>query len=383
MTEKTWAQTVSDLGSQNKAAKALGVSRSTVQRRIKAEAAGLPAGLPMCYPTFELEKERTGSIIPLDHFSKATSTLYNKGEPTLQWVKTEFNKDAFDSCLAVMREEFAASLPREIPSVTPPVTTNDDLMTAYILTDFHLGMLAWGEESGADWDIKIAEKLLVNYFTHAASVSPDAKVGVLANIGDLLHWDSMEAVTPTSRHIVDADTRYQKLIRVAIRACRIAVRIMLEKHDAVHVIHASGNHDLTGAAWLRECFNGFFEDDPRVTVDIRPDPYYMIEHGKTSVFFHHGHRRKVANIDSVFAGKFREVFGRTKYSYGHIGHLHNSQRVETNLMIVEQHPTLAAPDAYAASGGWLSKRSASAITYSKKYGEVSRIMVVPEMFSDI
>jgi len=48
-------------------------------------------------------------------------------------------------------------------------------------------------------------------------------------------------------------------------------------------------------------------------------------------------------------------------------------------MIVEQHRTLAANDAYASRGGWLSGRSASVITYSKKFGEVSRLTISPEM----
>lgn len=379
MTENTWAKAVSDFGSQTKAASALGVARSTIQRRLKRETLGLPVGAP----TYARQKSEPGVVIPEGYVTKGTSTLYDEhGNAKLQWVKTKIDPDAMSDCLSVMREEFARDIPRYKPSYRAPTSKHDDLMTAYILTDFHLGMLAWHEETGSDWNIHIAEKLLIDYFTHAVSVAPSSRKGVLANIGDLLHWDSMEAVTPSSRHVVDGDTRYQKLIRVAIRACKIAVRIMLEKHDEVHVIHATGNHDTSGAAWLRECFHGFYEDDPRVTVEVRPDPYYMIEHGKTSVFFHHGHRRNIANIDSVFAGKFREVFGRTKYSYGHIGHLHNSHRIETNLMIVERHPTLASPDAYAAGGGWLSSRSASAITYSKKYGEISRIMVTPEMFSE-
>jgi hypothetical protein len=49
-------------------------------------------------------------------------------------------------------------------------------------------------------------------------------------------------------------------------------------------------------------------------------------------------------------------------------------------MTVIQHPTLAARDAYAARGGWLSERSATAITYHDKFGQVARNTVVPEMF---
>jgi len=48
-------------------------------------------------------------------------------------------------------------------------------------------------------------------------------------------------------------------------------------------------------------------------------------------------------------------------------------------MYVERHETLAAPDAYAAGGGWLSGRSAKVITYSRRYGEVARSTLRPEM----
>src|SRR5690606_32185024 len=79
------------------------------------------------------------------------------------------------------------------------------------------------------------------------------------------------------------------------------------------------------------------------------------------------------------AGKFRELFGRSKYAYAHIGHRHSDEGRKTGLMYIEQHETLAAPDAYAAGGGWLSGRSAKVITYSKAYGEVGRITLRPEM----
>ena len=81
------------------------------------------------------------------------------------------------------------------------------------------------------------------------------------------------------------------------------------------------------------------------------------------------------------SAKFREIWGNTKFSYAHMGHFHHVDRKEKTLMIVEQHPTLAAADAYASRGGYLSMRSASVITYRKQHGEVGRITLTPEMVS--
>lgn len=307
---------------------------------------------------------------------KGTTTLTDlrSGERVLQWVKTDEDKAQQDALMRAAIAAMSERIPREKPRAAPK-HTHGDLANVYVLTDYHLGMLAWGEETGADWDTAIAEQMMVDWFSAAIAQSPDAELGIFAQLGDFLHWDGMDAVTPASKHLLDADTRFQKIVRVAIRVIRRVLGLLLAKHQRVHVIMAEGNHDPASSIWLREWLAAAFEHEPRVTVDVSPDPYYCVEHGATALFFHHGHKRKPANVDAVFAAKFREVFGRTKHAYAHLGHLHHVDQKETNLMIVEQHQTLAAPDAYASRGGWLSGRSAQVITYSKRFGEVGRVRV--------
>jgi hypothetical protein len=57
------------------------------------------------------------------------------------------------------------------------------------------------------------------------------------------------------------------------------------------------------------------------------------------------------DVDSTWVGRFREIYGRTKFAYGHTGHLHSDELISTNLMKVERHETLAAPRTYEANGG--------------------------------
>jgi hypothetical protein len=142
---------------------------------------------------------------------------------------------------------------------------------------------------------------------------------------------------------------------------------------------ADANHDPVSQIWLREWFAVMYENEPRVTVDKSPNPFNAYEFGKVALFFHHGHKRKVNNVSEVFASQFREMFGRTKYAYAHMGHLHHIDVKENNLMVVEQHRTLAPADAYSARGGWLSGRDARVITYDKRFGEVSRLTINSDM----
>lgn len=259
--------------------------------------------------------------------------------------------------------------------------TISDLLNCYVITDYHIGMLSWHEESGINWNTEISEDFLERWFSQAIKQAPDAHTAIFSEIGDWLHSDGLDAVTPTSGHPLDSDSRFQKMVRISIRLSRKIITMLLEKHQHVHVVMAEGNHNLAGSVWMREMFDELYRDEPRVTVDISADPYYCYEWGLTSLFWHHGHKRKPANIDHVFAAKFREVFGRTKYSYAHMGHMHHIDMKETSLMVVEQHRTLAAPDAHASRGGYCSNRSAPVITYHKEYGEVGRQIISPEMIS--
>lgn len=327
--------------------------------------------------------EHTRAGQPDGYAIKGTSSLVDyrndpEGETILQWVKTDRDRERQ---LELMREAITAmcdDIPR-LPAIKSPKMTNSNLLNLYVVTDYHFGMLSWAEETGEDWDVSIAESLLIKWFEAAIASSPDSETGVLCNLGDMVHFDGMEAITPTGHNLLDSDTRFSKIVRIVIRCLRRVVDMLLHKHKKLIIIMAEGNHDLASSVWLREMFAAMYEREGRVTVDTSPDPYYCIEHGQTSLFFHHGHKRKPASIDDVFVAKFREVFGRTKFSYAHMGHMHHVWQKETNLMIVEQHRTLAAKDAYASRGGWLSGREASCITYHKDYGQTGRVTITPDM----
>jgi hypothetical protein len=311
---------------------------------------------------------------------RGTSTLTDirTGETVMQWVKTTADEAQREAAMRATIAALAESI-KPVKAQRAPARTIDDLANLYVVTDYHMGMLAWPEETGDDWNLSIAENMLVDWFGAAIAQSPDAELGIFCQLGDFLHFDGLDAVTPASKHLLDADTRFQKIVRVAIRAIRRVIGMLLAKHARVIVIMAEGNHDTASSIWLRELLAALYADEPRITVDVNPDPYYCVEHGKTALFFHHGHKHRMAGIDAVFAAKFREVFGRTKFAFAHMGHLHHIDVKETSLMVVEQHRTLAAKDAYASRGGWMSDRDAQVITYSKEWGKVGSVVVSARM----
>jgi hypothetical protein len=318
--------------------------------------------------------------VPDPFVVRGTSTLYDKdGNAKLQWVKSRLDDEKYKVLVTSVLEGLKDEIPRAVIENENFHLTNDDLLNCYVITDYHMGMLSWHQETGADWDLAKAETLVVKWFKQAIAHSPDAATAVFAQLSDFLHFDGMDAVTPASKHLLDVDTRFAKVVRSAIRVLRQIISMLLQKHDHVHIIMADANHDPVSQIWLREWFAVFYEEEPRISVDTSPNPYNAYEFGKTALYFHHGHKRKITNLSEVFAAQFREMFGRTKHAYAHTGHLHHVDVKENNLMIVEQHRTLAPADAYAARGGWLSGRDAKVISYHKEYGEVSRLTINSDM----
>jgi hypothetical protein len=256
--------------------------------------------------------------------------------------------------------------------------TDKDLLSLITITDFHLGMYAWEAETGDDWDVNISKRVFLNAIADMIEAAPKAHTGFLCQLGDFLHFDGITAITPMSGHILDADTRYSKLVELTIEIMTQAVQMMLKKFGKVVVVQAEGNHDMSGSIWLRKHIKYVFKDN-RVEVIDNEFPYYAYLHGEILLGFHHGHKKKMAQLPKLFASepRFRKLWGQATQAYIHTGHMHHERVVEDMGAIVEQNPSLSTRDAYSARGGWVSARGAKVITYHTKLGEVHRTTVRP------
>jgi hypothetical protein len=370
--QSEYIDAVNEYGGIRSAARSLNINHSAIVEAIallrrRAATSGYAPEQDMVRP------------VPEPFIVRGVSTYYNaEGKASGQWVKSKIDDSKLQEMMKAVIDGMKDDIPR-LTALPAPALGNDNLLNCYVITDYHLGMLAWDEEAGENWDLDIAQALVVKWFEQAIAQSPNADTAVFAQLSDFLHFDGMDAVTPASKHLLDVDTRFAKVVRSAIRVLRTVIDMLLAKHQHVHIIMADANHDPVSQIWLREWFSVLYENEPRITVDKSPNPYNAYEFGKTALFFHHGHKRKVSNVSEVFAGQFREMFGRTKHAYAHMGHYHSIDVKENNLMIVEQHRTLAPGDAYSARGGWLSGRDAKVITYSKQFGEVSRLTINSDM----
>jgi hypothetical protein len=322
------------------------------------------------------------------HFNSGVAPGYIMGKVTVQrakdgevertWERQSPDQSRWLEAAQAAATALADELPRAKP-VKAPKHSLAHLCNVYTLTDSHVGALCWHREGGQDWDLKIAEKTLVGCFEQMVSASPAAGLGIVAQLGDFLHQDSISPTTPTSHFVLDSDGRFSKVVQIAVRILRRVVDVALTRHEKVVVLMAEGNHDISSSIWLRTLFAALYENEPRVEVIDSPLPYYVYQHGATMLAWHHGHLKKNDALPLLFASQFPQVWGATSKRYASCGHRHHAEEKEHSGMTVIQHPTLTARDAYAARGGWIAERQATALTFHAAHGLVARNTVVPEM----
>jgi hypothetical protein len=361
-------------GTIRKAAEALGCHHANITRGIQT------VKKYAAQRGYAPENDMT-HISPEGFKVKGVSSYYNEdGKLTGQWVKTAEDKQARIDALIERLESFEW---KPAPVIECKEDRHQDsLCTLLTLTDFHLGMYAYAKETGDDWNTDMAAREYLEAIQEMCDGSPNSATGILNLQGDFLHWDGLDAVTPTGKHQLDADTRFSRLIDMALDVIMASVEIMLSKFSQVKVIVCEGNHDLVGSMWIRKAIKKIYQNNPRIEVDDTDFPFYAHLHGDIMLAFHHGHKVKNQNLPALFSSepRYRKMWGQAEYTYIHTGHYHHTEQMmgEGGGAIVERHPTLSGKDAYAARGGYHSWRAAHAITYHWETGEHRRVTVTPK-----
>ncbi len=154
--------------------------------KLMAEATGLSIrGILSRRRTVEarhgIKLESTGTVPNAGHFPPpdgfsphGVSTLFDgEGNVKAQWVKTKINDRTPEEWTGIVKDAFTDSEP--VKPIPRPKSVSNDLLVVIPIGDHHVAMYAWGEETGNDYDIKTAERLLTSAATYLVEQAPAAK----------------------------------------------------------------------------------------------------------------------------------------------------------------------------------------------------------------
>lgn len=304
---------------------------------------------------------------------KGTSTYYDRdGEVRGQWVKTQLDKERHEEAI----KEWIAWLSEDARGIAkpikPPAQLSADLLSVYAIGDPHFGLYAWADEAGEDFDLSEAESLTTAAIERLVACSPPSRKGLILELGDLLHADDSRNQTPTSGHALDVDTRYAKVMQVALRTLKHAITRALKKHEEVEVWLIGGNHDPHSSFAISMCLAAFYEKEPRVKIDLSPAAFRYLRHGRVLIGSHHGHGLKMDQLPGIMATDRAQDWGETRHRHWYCGHWHHLSRKEFPGCTVETFRTLAARDAWHTANGYRAGRDMQLVVHHAEYGEIER-----------
>lgn len=303
---------------------------------------------------------------PLYAFNEAQQAVF---APKIAELKKWQNKadqretvrEIGDKILADIRSE--AKRPADKPRIRLSASKENHLLEIAPL-DLHVGKLAWGEETGNDYDIRIAERV----FTEAIEDILERTRGyqiteIVFPVGnDLLQVDS-PANTTTAGTYVDTDSRYIKSFRRARAITSWAIKQMAMRAPVLVPI-VPGNHDRITAFHLGEVLEAEFQPDARVHIDNRPVLRKYHRYGVNLLGWTHGSEEKPQDLPLLMANECPELWSSTLHREWHVGHLHKAKETRYTAgdsfqgVRVRILPSLCAPDAWHYSKGFVHERRA-------------------------
>lgn len=295
--------------------------------------------------------------------------------PILVWDK-EGRAAQTESILRALVEDLAQEVRGKACAMPAPAWVDEEHCNIIPVGDPHFGLYAWSREAGADFDLDIAERLTVGSVDALMSRAPAADEAWLVNLGDAFHADDQTNATPTNKHALDVDGRWPKIQQVGARIMRRVINILLQRHNRVVVKNVRGNHDSHSGYALALILSAYYENEPRVEVDLEPGAFWYRSFGNTLVGVCHGHTvKKFGDLPGIMATDRPQEWGAARHRRWMVGHHHHSRIEEFRGCVVEVFRTLAPADAWAHSSGYRSDRSLDLITIHKDKGERARLRV--------
>ena len=364
--QKEVIDAVRDLGTYKLAAEKVGLSSaatagSYISRLLKKAAKhhGLVSGLP-AMPLAE------GNV--LGKITTHIKTDKNGAEVKNVWYRQNSEYES----LMIALEDTANILDIKAPKVASPKITNSDLLSVYNIGDMHFAMHAWHEETGTDFNLKIATHDLLKAMADLIGRSVNSETAVVLNLGDAIHFHDDTHQTKGSKNPLDADGRVDKAFRVTCLVMNKLVEMALQKHKKVIVRNVRGNHDEELAMALRYQMDAYWRNEKRVSIEMSPADTWFYEFGKVMLMATHGHMLAPIKMVPYMSARMPEMWGRCKLRRALHGHFHSKSIIESLGGKAECFSNLAPNDAWHESKGYRSELECVCVMYHKCGKEIGR-----------
>lgn len=267
------------------------------------------------------------------------------------------------------------------PKITYPAL-DDKCLLEVDLFDLHFGKLTWAEETGDNYDIKIAERLFMKCINDIIVKAEGYHIDrVLFPVGnDFFNVDNKENSTAKGTPQQE-DTRWKKTFRKGRQLIVKAIDI-LSTIAPVDVIIVPGNHDYERAFYLGDSLEAWYHKCANVRVNNNANTRKYYAYGNVLLGFAHGKTEKPGDLRALMPVESPELWAKSKFREWHLGDQH--RKIEYFHKGTEEHlgitirflRSLTATDSYHHEHVFKAHiRAAEAFIWNKELGMVCQYYV--------
>lgn len=299
------------------------------------------------------------------------------------YSKQDGIKDLYSSTITVkpiqkhLTKEFLEEIfnkfnnPPVLEEINYQKSTTGKLLLELPIMDFHLGKLAWSQEVGEDYDLKIAERLyketvldiLSRIKTYGLKIEK-----IIFPIGqDFFNIDDENNQT-TKGTPQDTDSRWQKMFEKGVELL-IWTFEHLRRIAPVESMYVVSNHDYKMSYFAAQLIKAYYRNLKSITVDTSPRKRKYLQYGVNLIGYTHGDTEK-GRLETVMQAEVPEMWGSTIFREFHLGHLHSEHVKEIPGVILRRISSITSVDKWHSDSAYVAVvRKAQAFIWDKKKGK--------------
>jgi hypothetical protein len=224
--------------------------------------------------------------------------------------------------------------------------------------DFHYGKLCWADETGENYDTKIAEERFINAITELLVYASPYKIEqILFPLGNDFFNSDTRHNTTSNLTPQDEDLRWQKTIKKGRQLAVKAIE-MLQTIAPVHVVIVQGNHDWERTFALGESLECWYNGCSNVTIDNNAMSRKYFRYGESLIGFTHGDCEKSDALPYMMSEERKQDWADTKFREFHLGHIHRKRTIQYkstedyNGITIRYLRSLSGTDAWHAKNAY-------------------------------
>lgn len=309
------------------------------------------------------------SIWNIEKYSIEQGANDKEGNAQFRW-KLNLEKKVSD-----FNEKIIADLKEDLKKNSKVVARknygkSNGFMLEISIFDLHFSKLSFYQETGANYDMKIAKKIFFDtlYDLTEKGLKFGIPEKILFVVGqDFFNIDNNK-LTTTAGTPQDVDGRFAKMIKEGRQMLTDSIDY-LKEIAPVDVIVSAGNHDSITMVHVGDSLECYYHNDQNVNVDNQPISRKYVRYGKTLICFDHGDKVKRDQIPILMATERPKDWAETKWHENHFGHYHHEHTKEFRGVKVRGLSSVSAPDLYHFDNGYTgSIRQAQAFIFDKENG---------------